>query len=72
MAKIEFVVSWEKFTRFSVRHYSRYYEHLKDAQEKARKVSADPLVTYCVIRQQEDSSTPECVKVSIISWNIPY
>jgi hypothetical protein len=72
MTRTEFVVSWEKFTRYSVRHYARYFEHLKDAQEKARKVAADPLVTYCVIHQQEDSSTPDCAKVRIVSWNIAY
>ena len=68
----EFVVTWETFTRYSVRHYSRTFEHLKDAQVKARKVKENPLVTFCVIRQQENNSTTERVRVSIVSWNIPY
>lgn len=72
MGKIEFVVSWETRTRYSTRHYARFYDHLKDAQQKARKVKENPLTTACTIRQQEDNSTRECLKVRIISWNIPY
>lgn len=72
MAKTEFVVSWERFTRFSVRHYSRSFDHLKDAQEKARKVKADCLVTSCVVYQKEVKDDNGVRKVAIVSWNIPY
>ena len=73
MGKIEFVVSWVKIARNgSRRHYASYKDSLPDAQKKARKVAAGENVVFCRIRQQEDNSGPDCLRVRILAMNLPY
>ena len=68
MGKIEHVVSWERRSLRGVRRYAHFYDTQAQAEEKARKLLADPKVVACQIRKQEDNSTAKTLRVTVLDW----
>lgn len=68
----EFCVSWNTRTRFSNRHYARYFSTEAEAVGFARKKAAMPLSEGVNIREQEFEDDGQKVTVKVLRMYVPY